>query len=360
MKILHVITSLHYAGAERLLVNAANLHAARHEIDIVYFKGEPHLEPELDPSITVHRVPLDKHCTKRLRQLMQERRPDVLHTHLGHADFAGLWASRGLPLKRVCTMHNIWFKWSWKDRIIFAIYRTLFRRVVPDCRVVCISQTVHQHVRRRLKVPADRALVIYNAIPHLRIDGTSADLRRELEIPTDAFCVLFVGRLQRQKSVETLIRAAARLRDQIPRLSVQIIGEGSEREALDALCRELDAEDLVRFRGVTRAPERYFAAADVFALPSVFEGFGLVVLEAFRAGLPVVATDIEGPAELIDHGHNGLLVPPRQDDQLAAALTSLHDDAALRQRLAEAGEQTFTERFSIERYAAQLEALYQN
>ncbi len=358
MRIFHVITSMHYAGAERLLVNTVNAHAARHEIEIAYLKGEPQLVPELHRSVRVERVPLDRSCARRLRALLRERRPDVLHTHLGHADFLGQWASRQLPLKRVCTMHNIWFKHNWKDRLIFAGYRQLFGRVVPNCHVVCISQAVYRHVRQRLKVPEPRASVLYNAIPGIHLSEDRASLRRALGIPAEAFCVLFVGRLQLQKSVDTLLRAAAILKPQVPGLVVAIIGDGTERDALLTLSGRLGTTDAVQFRGVTARPERWFAAADVFALPSVFEGFGLVVLEAFRAGLPVVASGIEGPAELIEDGANGLLVPPRSEAALAERILALHRDPALRQRLGESGRQGFTSRYSIESYAARLEALY--
>ncbi len=359
MRICHVITSIHFAGAERLLVNLANLHATRHEIDIVYFKNDPDLVAELDPSVRVHQLPLGRGLAARLRAFLAETAPDVLHTHLGHADFVGQWASRGLPMRRFCTMHNIWFKWSWKDHVIFRAYRWLFRRVVPDCHVLCISKSVHEHVRQRLRVPAARASVVHNAIPDVRLGQDRAALRAELDIPQHAFCVLFVGRLERQKSVHTLIEAAARLRNSIDRLRVLIVGAGSLEAELRAHNERLGTDDVVQLRPATRAPERYFAACDVFALPSVFEGFGLVILEAFRAGVAVVATDIEGPAELVQSGVNGLLVPPGDPDQLARRIGELHADPALSARLAETGKQSFTEHFAIERYAAQIEALYQ-
>jgi glycosyltransferase involved in cell wall biosynthesis len=359
MRIVHVITSVQFAGAERLLVNFTALHAARHDIEVVYFKGTPDLRDAFHPSIAVRREELDRGCARRLRAMLRERKPDVLHTHLGHADFVGLWASRGLPMARFCTMHNIWFKWSWKDRAIFAAYRQLFRRVVPDCHVVSISRSVDEHVRNRLGVPRERATIVENAIPAVHIAESRAQLRAELDIPEDAFCVLFVGRLRIQKSVDTLLRAAARLRRDLPSLRVLIVGAGEEHDALVRLDAELGNAGTVQFRGTTATPERYFAAADVFALPSVFEGFGLVILEAFRARIPVVATAIEGPAELIEAGKTGFLVPPKDDAALADRLRRLHDDPQLRARLAAAGHATFTERYSIERYAARLEEMYE-
>ena len=359
MRICHVITSLVYAGAERLLVNTVNLHARSHRIDVVWFKEEPQLRSALDPSVGVHHVPLQRGCAANLRALLAELRPDVIHTHLGHADFVGLWAARRMQMARFCTMHNIWFKWNWRDHLIFRGYRWLFRRVAPDCRVICISNSVADHVRRRLRVPEQRIDTVVNAIPDLQVDAERGQLRRELEIPDAAFCVLFVGRLRVQKSVDTLIDAAAILRRSIPELTVLIVGDGPDREALAARIEALGLAGTVQLRGVTATPERYFACADAFALPSVFEGFGLVLLEAFRAGLAAVATDIEGPAELISDGDNGLLVQPRQPDQLAAALLRLHREPDLRRAIGGRGRDGFTSRYEITDYAARIEALYQ-
>ena len=359
MKICHVITSLVYGGAERLLVNSLRIHAVDHDVTVIYLKGEPQLAAELPANVAVIHVPFDRHCARTVRGHLERIRPDVVHTQLGHADFIGQWASRKLRVARVCTMQNIYFKWDWRDRLIFAAYRVLFRRIVPNCHVLGISNSVTRHVEQRLGVPPDRSTMMYLAIPDVAIDADRAALRRELAIPDDAFCVLFVGRLRVQKSVPTLLRAAAILRRDVPHLRVLLVGEGGEQPALEALTDELGLRDVVEFRGVTATPERYFAAADLFALPSVFEGFGLVVLEAFRAGLPVVATRIEGPSELIDDGENGYLVPTEDPDALAARITELAADPALRARIGAAGLASYRGEFGIEQYAQRLDALYQ-
>ncbi len=358
MKICHIITALGYGGAERLLVNVANLHIRDHEVDIIYFKNPPDLQPVLDPEVRVHCVPLNRSIVRHLRALIARLQPDVVHTHLGHADFVGLLASYGLPTKRFCTMHNIHFKWDWRDRIFFLGYRALFALIAPDAHVISVSRSVATHVRRRLGVTERRISVIYNGIPRIELALNRGELRRELGIAARAFCVLFVGRLHIQKSVDTLLHAVVRLRARIPNLVVLLVGDGYERDRLAALNTALGTADLVRFCGSTKQPEHYFAAADVFVLPSVSEGFGLVILEAFRAGTPVVASRIEGPSELIENGRNGLLFTPRDDEQLASQILRLYEDPALRQRIGHAGRASFETRFTIEYYAKQLEQLY--
>lgn len=358
MKICHIITTLGYGGAERLLVNLANLHVGRHQVEIIYLKHEPSLQPALDPRVRVYKAGLGRGSLPMVRNLLRRLSPDVIHTHLGHADFIGLIASQGLTARRLCTMHNTHFKWNWRDQIFFLGYRLLFNLLARDVRVIAISQSVARHVRSTLGVPAARVSVVYNGIPQTRLTANRDDLRRELGLPAEAFCVLFVGRLAVQKSVDTLLYAAVDLREQIPNLQVLILGEGPERERLLALTAELGLGQIVRFCGTTQEPERYMGAADLFVLPSVFEGFGLVVIEAFRAGLPVIASAVEGPAELIEHGRNGLLFPPRDARQLAEQIVRLYGDEVLLRRLGAAGQESFQHTFTIEHYAEELEHLY--
>ncbi len=360
MRICHVITTLVYGGAEKLLVNTANLHVKNHEVHVVYLKGEPLVSGQFANAVSVHKIPISLHCIFELRQLMMDIQPDIVHTHLGHADFIGLWTARNLPIRTFCTMHNIWFKWDWRDYLYFVGYRFLFNYIVSGCHIIGISKSVSDHVENRLGVAQNRITTLYNAVPDVTVSTPRAKLREELNIPEDAFVLLFVGRLHIQKSVDTLLLAAKQLAAEIANLQVLIVGEGKgyEEENLRSLCNEIDLNNAVRFCGTTETPEYYFSAADAFVLPSVFEGLGLVVLEAFRASIPVIATNIEGPQELIRHGENGLLFEPRNVEQLVESVLKLYHNTALRQRLGVTGNSDFQSRFSMQRYAESLEKLY--
>lgn len=359
MRICHVITTLVYGGAEKLLVNTANIHVKSHQVDIVYLKGTPDVVPQLSSSIGVHHITLSS-ALNSLTPLLQQLQPDIVHTHLGHADFLGLWASRNLRVKHFCTMHNIWFKYDWRDRLYFWGYRYLFGKVVPDCQVISISRSVSEHVVRRLAVPTNRVSTVYNAVPDVEVAWSRAELRAQLGIADTDFVVLFVGRLRIQKSVDTLLLASEQLRRKILNLRVLIVGEGKgyEEDNLKRLCTELGLDYIVQFCGTTEHPEQYFSAADLFVLPSVFEGLGLVVLEAFRASLPVVATGIEGPKELIRHGENGLLFEPKNVDQLVQMVMQLYQDIEMRKALGKNGRRDFENHYSMQKYADSLEMLY--
>ncbi|PRY12309.1 glycosyltransferase involved in cell wall biosynthesis [Pontibacter ummariensis] len=361
MKICHIITGLGFGGAERLLVNFSNIHSeCGHQVYVLYLKDITSLKDALHPSVETIHVPLNNKTSSRIRKLLGEIKPDVVHTHLGHADLLGLWAARGLDLKLFCTMHNIWFKWNWKDKIIFKAYKFLFRTVARKCKVIAISNVVKKHVVETLKVPSNRVHLLYNGIPSAlpNCQNNSLDLRRALKISTKNFNVLFVGRLEPQKSVDTLLKAVSLLKDKIPSIKLLLVGEGSLRAELERLALELGLKDIVEFRGVTLKPEEYFAVCDLFVLPSIFEGMGIVLLEAFRASLPVIASNTEGPGELITHGQTGLLFEPLQHKELANLMYKFYLSPSLLKEIGENGNKFYKENFKIEDYAAKLEELY--
>ncbi len=358
MIIVQVITTLVYGGAERLLVNFTNVLAGEHEIHIIYLKGDPKLKPAIDERIKVHHIPLGLSCASRLRKLIKQLKPDVVHTHLGHADLIGLWASRGLRVKTFCTMHNVYFKWNWVDRIIFFAYWVTFKLHGRNCKVTCISKAVALHVEKTLGVKKENISVVYNAIPDLISTTPKIRARAELSLSPDDFIILTIGRLRVQKSIDTLLLATATLAAQIRNLQVLIVGEGPLEEELKSRSGQLGISSFVRFCGSTNTPETYYAAADVFVLPSVFEGLPTVILEAFRSSLPVVASNIDGNTELIQHGVNGQLFPPREPTALAAEVFSLYNSPERLMSIAREGHASYKQRFEIHKYAVAMEAIY--
>lgn len=171
--------------------------------------------------------------------------------------------------------------------------------------------------------------------------------------------ILFLGRLDAQKGVNTLIEAWAAIAPQFPRVIVAIGGCGPQAEALRALAAEADVADSVRFLGAVPDPENHLRAASVFVLPSFYEGLPNALLEAMATGLPCVATAIGGTMDVMTDGQDGLLVSPGDVRALADALRLVLMDAALATRLGTAARRRAADSFSLETVVAQYEALYQ-
>jgi glycosyltransferase involved in cell wall biosynthesis len=174
-------------------------------------------------------------------------------------------------------------------------------------------------------------------------ENVRRQVRSRLGIGEDACCLLYVGRLKRDKGIPDLVEAFNRLRPRFPNLHLLLVGP--DEEGLDLLFRGIPHLHRV---GYTQTAEEYMAAADIFCLPSYREGFGLVLIEAGAAGLPVVASRIYGITDAVIEGETGLLHQPGDIGDLTWKLESLFGDASLRKRLGEAGRSRATAMFRTE------------
>ena len=173
--------------------------------------------------------------------------------------------------------------------------------------------------------------------------------------------LLYAGRLRTRKAVAVLVEAFARLRERAPATRLRLAGDGEQRPALEDQARRLGLGESVRFEGAVphdRMPELY-AAADVFCLPSLYEGFPLAILEAMAAGLPVVATRVAGNPEAVEDGVHGRLVAPEDPAGLAAALLELVEDEEGRREMGRRARRRVEEEFSIERIGGAYRELWE-
>jgi D-inositol-3-phosphate glycosyltransferase len=196
--------------------------------------------------------------------------------------------------------------------------------------------------------------------------GDQSLSRAALGIAQDAVVLAFVGRIQPLKAPDVLLRAAARLRELDPdvaaTLTVVIVG-GNSGSGLDlaALAGQLGLGASVRFLPPQRgdALADVYRAADIVAVPSYNESFGLVAVESMACGTPVVATRAGGIPEAISDGETGLLVPPHDEEALAQAIVRLLRDPELRQRIGSAGQQRVANEFSVDRMVERTLSVYE-
>jgi glycosyltransferase involved in cell wall biosynthesis len=181
--------------------------------------------------------------------------------------------------------------------------------------------------------------------------------RRSLAVEGDPV-VLFAGRLCWQKGADVLLDAWVRFAARRPRARLLVLGDGPDAPALEARAEELGISGSVDFRGLRRDMGPHYAAADVFVLPSRFEGFPNVLLEAMAAGLPAVVSRVSGTEDAIEDGRNGFLVPPGEPAPLFDALIQLADNARLREIMGAEARKTAESRYDINRVAQDTLAFY--
>jgi len=215
--------------------------------------------------------------------------------------------------------------------------------------VVAPSHTTAAELRR--DYGAERVEVIANGVP-----PAPAPLPHRRELPP---VILYSGRLRTRKAVAVLLAAMPRVLAAFPACRLVIVGDGEQGTRVAAAVRARGLTAHVDMAGVLprAAAMARLAEADVFCLPSIYEGLPLAILEAMAAGLPVVATAVSGNPEAVEDGTTGLLVRPESAAALADALIALLGDPERRRAMGEAGRARIAERFSIDRIAAEHLAL---
>jgi len=288
-----------------------------------------------------------------IRRLVRRRQYDVIHVHwpVPHALFG--WMAKRASKERprlVTTWYGVELRWV-QSSLPWLRWFVRWALKISDT-IVAISSYTAREIARFAQVAVE---VIPYTLPFA--EGTSQARQR-----AGGFQVLFVGRLVERKGVKHLIEAIARL----PDARLVVIGDGPERQALETGTRDLGLGTRVDFRGRVSDDElrATYAASDALVLPSILdargdtEGLGVVLLEAMSYGVPVVASDIGGITDIVEHNKSGLLVPPGDSAALTQALERLSRDTALAQRLGAAGEQRVRSAFGWTEIMAKWDAVY--
>jgi glycosyltransferase involved in cell wall biosynthesis len=277
-----------------------------------------------------------------LHSIIQTERPDIVCSVMNHANIVAILACYKLSIRpkvAICVQNPPCIQYRHTRSIVSRFLFSLMPRLYPYAdQVIALSQGVAQDLLSLVPAVRDRIDVIYNAGIDSRVYEGMHQTELLEELPKDGPLIVACGRLTVQKGFPYLIEALARVRQCVP-AHLWIIGAGELHQYLEEKIRCLGLTNCVRLLGFQQNPYQYMAAADVFALSSIFEGFGNVIVEAMACGTPVVATDCPyGPAEIIRNGINGLLVPPADVDALSRALRRVLTDPALKKQLSRSGQ----------------------
>jgi glycosyltransferase involved in cell wall biosynthesis len=285
----------------------------------------------------------------RIRADIRRHRYDVVHTHTSVAGAMGRVAawSAGTPV-RLHMLHA----YAGHDGVPQpqrSLYRLVERALgLFTTHYVAGSRFIRDvGVRHRLFRPEDVTVIPYSSRMTVG-DATAADrerLRQQLGLPPDAMLIAAVGRIEDQKGVDLLVRAVPTVVAQVPRAHVVVVGDGTRRAAAEALTGELGVAGHVHFTGWRHDLADVMRAVDVLALPSRWEAFGIVNLEAMAAAKPVVGFAVEGIPEVVVHGETGLLSPAGAVDDLARDLVRVLTEPGLAARLGAAGRRRFAEHY---------------
>jgi glycosyltransferase involved in cell wall biosynthesis len=346
MKVMHVHRIRGIGGSERHLLTLLPALAERGIEPVLVGLDDPAWEAAdfygalRVPAVRI-RSPRDLDPLLLLR-LARALRADVVHTHLVHADVYGGLAARLRAARLVSTKHN-------DDPFRTGPFRFVERALSRAAdRVVTITEALRTFTVDRVGIPPSKVETIHYGLDDLpeAWGRNPADA-----VPRDARVLLSVSRLSRQKGVDVAIRALPAL----PGDTVLVVlGEGPDRPLLEGLARELGVERRVFLLGRVPDVAAWLERATLYVHPARWEGFGLAVLEAMLAGLPVVASNVSSLPELVVDGETGRLVPPGDHAALAqATLRALGEPA-----LGPAGRERARQEFSVARMADRTVSLY--
>ena len=361
MRILHAITTLDVGGAEmHLLAQVRGQTARGHAVRVAYLKGAGTLAPDFlaagaERAERVSPGALWRHA----------RWAELVHSHLLKADAlaAVVAALAGRRRVLVSSKHN-------DEQVLKRLPVSLAHGVLGNlpARTIVLSDHVGAFVERHGRVARSKQTRIYYGLDPEPFEAARRDVlpcraaaRAELGLGADDVVFICVARFAPQKAHDVLLRAFERARRSRSDLALLLVGDdpfGDGRRRSEALAAELGLAQSVCFLGIRRDVPRLLALSDAFVMASLWEGLGLVFLEAMASGLPVLATRVSAVPEVVLDGQTGLLVRPADAEDLARGFLALAGDPAARARLGEAGRARVRAGFGLERMVEETLAVY--
>jgi glycosyltransferase involved in cell wall biosynthesis len=364
LKVLALIDHLALGGAEMLLGQfAAAAPAAGIRLSVSCLGevgGNPAAKPlqsaGIEPAVLNTPQRLGLEALLAVRRHLADVEPDIVHTHLGSADFLGSLAARSLRVPSISSIHAISRPSSdLRSRARTRLVAAARRR--GAARIITVSEAAREAYLARGWDSPHRVVAIHNGIDAVPEPGAGAAVRRELRIDSDGVVLGMFSALRPEKAHDVAIGAVGLLRTRFPKLRLVIAGDGPIRGDLSRLAQSFG--DLIVMTGPRFDVMRLLDATDLYLQPSRADAFPTTLLEAMAASVPVLATDVGGIREIVVHNRTGVLLDaPPTPEELAKAIAALLDDPRRRRDLAAAGRRRYEDRFTADPWVRRTRALY--
>lgn len=361
-RVLHIIDSLDLGGAQEVVLNLATCGSNRFRHEVATMHGHGIYWDRLKQAgVKVHSLSPHKFLPFYLASIpwrLIAARPHILHCHLIPSNIIAkpLGALLGVPV--IINHDHTNDTRRAESALLFAMDRFSNRFA---SHIVTVSASCRDFLITRECIPARNVTLVPNAIDLRRFTpgGLGCDQARiGLGVPASARIVAGVGRLNPQKNFSLFLDIAAQLSTRFSDLHFLLAGDGPEEKMLREKASALGISDRVTFSGYVADTRSVYLAADVLLMPSRFEGLPMTLLEAMAMGLPVVASQLDGIAEVIDDGSGGFLVPSDDTSLFVERTDALLRDSDLRARIAKNARAQIESRFSVERMTSAVEAVY--
>lgn len=292
----------------------------------------------------------------RLIKTIKEEKYEIIHTHLFRANLAGLLIKKLFPsIKLISTVHNVTPKGERKFIKLFA--RLIGRNAEMN---IAISDAVKEYLANIIRVPSNKIKKIYYGLEPPQEVSAEVNIRHLCDIPKDYSIVGMIARYAPQKGHLYILRAMPHVIDKIPNVCLVMVGHDEKgiKEDLERTAYELGISDNTHFLRFLPNPQQLMMQFDVFILPSLWEGLGLVLLEAMSVAKPIVASNIGPIPEIVVDKKTGLLVPPKDSDALARSLIEILENKREREEMGKAGYKRWRKFFTVSQMVKETEKVY--
>jgi len=367
IRVLECIRQGSIGGGERHLIDLSiSLDKSQFEPIALSFTDGPMIDTLKDNGIKTYIIPslhaFDISTWGKVRKLIIKERIDLVHAHGTRAITNIFWAAKLTRKPLIYSIHGWSFhpdQSSKKRKVIELIEKFLTN--LADVNI-SVSRSNQIDGISRFKMP--RSTVIYYGINQEFFNPNKEfiDIRKEFGLPHDFTIVLFMVRMTLQKDPFTILRAFKLVTEKITNIVLLLVGDGDLKDEAKSLAKELDISDHVKFINFRQDVPNFLHAADIYCLPSLWEGLPIGLLEAMFMKKAIIATPVDGTKEVITDRYNGILIPAQDPGKLANAIVELAQNNELRNELAENAlktvQETFKGRFSIPRMAKEVEKIY--
>jgi glycosyltransferase involved in cell wall biosynthesis len=376
LKIARIITRMDVGGAQRVVLYLSrDLDATLFEQIVITGDGgvllpqlreipsiRHFLVPELSRRVAIAGLWTDLKAVWKVRRILRKERPQIVHTHTPKAGIVGRWAARlaGVP-GIIHTFHGFGFNTfqsSWRIRVYVAIER--FTALITTHFVAVSYQNRLRGQAYRI-FPKERCSLIRSGIDFSKFQDAKPDkAQKKMELgfsPSDTI-VGIVAAFTAHKALNYFVDVAGRLHPQFPQVKFVMVGDGELRPQIERQIAKLQMQSVVRLLGWRSDIPEVLSTFDVFLLTSLWEGLPRALVESVLAGVPVVASDVDGVCEVIHDGENGFLVPAGDTEAMARGVGRLLQDDSLRRRMG-AWRPSVSE-FSLQKMLKDHSHLYKN
>ena len=331
MKVIQVMPEFALAGAE-IMCETLVYEMQKNGVEVVVislFDYHSPITERLEKNglkiIYLNKKPgFDYSIIRKLVKIFKQEKPDVIHTHRYLTVYAIPAAILAGVKRRVHTVHNVAEKENGRWGRFFNKWFFKINKVVP----VALSPLVQESISKEYGIKKEKIPVVFNGI------DLSKCLEKQDYTLGEKITILHIGRFMEQKNHTGLIEVFSMFHAKYPNSRLQLIGDGEKRESIEKIVKEKGLSDAVEFLGLQDNVYGYLHNADIFILPSLYEGIPITLIEAMGTGLPIVATDVGGIPDMLSDGESASLVS-LNSEKITAALLSLAEDEGKRKNFGE-------------------------